>query len=197
MKKKWQLTAMIVGLLVVVVGMNTIADMQRQKAEKLAKAAEKARMDAEMKAAEANPSPHGPTKSSKPAFELPAASGPQTAPIKLEVFINNSNSCHQATVTEIAGLGKVYGNLLRVEWLSMLKPEVTKRSDSYQIGCEAGLLLNDKIEHKITRLGGKQIVNFRGPVGDKYKIGELYAAINQELQAKGKPIPATAKERAR
>jgi len=188
---------MIVGLLVVVVGMNTIADMQRQKAQELAKAAEKARMAAEMKAAETDTEPHGPTKSGQPAFALPAASGPKTAPVKLEVFINNSNSCHQVNVNEMGKLGKVYGNLLRVEWLSMLKPEVAKRSDLYQIGCEAGLLLDGKIEHKIDRLGGKQIVSFRGPVGDKYKMGDLYAALNQELTAKGKPVPAAAKQLAK
>ncbi|MEN6304603.1 MAG: hypothetical protein ABFD96_17870 [Armatimonadia bacterium] len=198
MKKKWQLAATIIGLLVIVVGMNTIADMQRQKAAKLAKEAEKARTQAEMAASEAHAKPEaGDKKSTESVFALPAASGPKTAPVKLEVFVNNSNTCHQVNVTEIGDLGKAYGNLLRMEWQSMIDPKVAKRSDMKQIGCDAGLLLNGKIEHKIDRLGGKHIVSFRGPVGDKYKIADLYAAINQELKAKGKPVPAAAKERAK
>lgn len=198
LKKKWQLTATIVALLVVVVGMNSIADLQRQKAESLAKEAEKARMAAEASAAAAHAKDAPPSDThGEQAFALPDASGPQTAPVKLEVFVNNTNSCHQVNVTELNALPKAYGKLLRVEWLSMSDPKIAARSDMQQIACDAGLLINGKPEYIIERLGGKMTISFRGPTGDKYKMGDLYLVINNLLRQQSKAVPAAAQQKAK
>ena len=38
---------------------------------------------------------------------------------------------------------------------------------------------------------------FRGPIGDKYKITDVYAAINTVLVQKGKQPPAAAVQKAK
>jgi type II secretory pathway pseudopilin PulG len=194
--KKWQVPATIVLLLAVFAGLNAVSDYRQQKAKETAKAAETARQAAEAKAAAAHAETH-PVQSGPEAFSLPQDSGPATAPVKLEVFINNSNSCHQGNVGMLQEVTKTYGDLLRTEWFSMMKAEVSRRSDELNIGCEAGLLINGQIETKLERMGGKVLVSFRGTPGDKFKQQDIYLAINAALQQKGKVIPSAAKDKAK
>lgn len=194
--KKWQLTVTIVLLLAFVAGLNALADYRQQSSEVKAKAAEKARLDAEAKAAAEHP-PDKAHVAGPAAFLLPPNSGPATAPVKLEVFIDNSNTCHQPNVGIVKDVQKTYGKLLRVEWFSMMKPEVKMRSDQLNIGCEAGFLINGKIEAKVDHMGGKVLVSFRGTAGDKFKPTDIFAAINSALGEKGKPVPAAAVAKAK
>lgn len=198
MLKKLQVPATIFALLLVVVGMNTIADMRQQRADEQAKQIEIIRNTAEAKALAAKGEQEA-AAADKPAqvfFELPPNSGPQNAPVKLEIFVNNGNSCHSVN-KGLAEIHQVYGDLLRVEWLSMTDPNITKRSDDLSIGCEAGLVINGKIEMEITRDGGKALVSFRGLAGDKYKVPDVYAAINTVLVDKGHAPPAEAVAKAK
>jgi hypothetical protein len=191
--RKAQLPLTILGLLLVLGLMNYASDLRQQHAEARAKAVEQARKEAETKAQVAKsgskPNVHG--QGDDKAFDLPANSGPVSAPVKLEVFVNNANSCH-ASSTTLKDLQQVYGSLLRIEWLSMTDPKVSERSDKLSIGCEAGLIINGRIEVEISRYGGKTLMAFRGPIGDKYKINDVYAAINAMLVEKGKQPPAAA-----
>ena len=189
--KKLQVPLIVLLLFAVVFGMNTIADNRQQKAKALAKEAEKSKQAAEAQAAAKNATPSEGHKGPA-AFALPPHSGPQTAVVKLEVFINNSNSCHEASVTPMKDLQKVYGNLVRTEWFSTNDPKVSARADALKIGCEAGLAVDGKTEAQVERDGGKVLVNFRGPAGDKYQIEDLYRVVNNELKAKGKTPPAAA-----
>ena len=183
--RKLQVPLTIAALLLVVLGMNTVADMRQQQAKARAKEVEKVRQQAEMAAAAAkgDASGHSGQGAESVAFKLPASSGPANAPVKVEIFVNNANSCHQASVA-LKEIQSVYGDLVRVEWLSMTDPKVTDRSDRLNIGCEAGLVINGN--------GGKALVSFRGPVGDKYKLSDVYRAVNQALQKKGKRPPTAA-----
>ncbi|MBU0611399.1 MAG: hypothetical protein KKI08_26200 [Armatimonadetes bacterium] len=190
--RKLQVVGTIVALLLVVIGMNTVADMRQQKAKAQAKEVQKAREAAEAAASAAKgktteTTGHGTT----PAFELPANSGPVTAPVKVESFVNDTNSCHQAS-TSLKEIQDAYGALVRLEWFSMNDPKVAERSDKLEIGCEAGLVINGKIEMELEKNGGKVLMSFRGPAGDHYKMSDVYRAINQALEAKGKHPPADA-----
>lgn len=191
--RKLQVPLTIVALLLVVLGMNTVADMRQQQAKARAKEVEKVRQQAEMAAAAAkgDASGHSGQGTQNEAFKLPPSSGPAQAPVKVEIFVNNANSCHQASIA-LKEIQSVYGNLVRVEWLSMTDPKVTERSDRLNIGCEAGLVINGKVENEVIKNGGKALVSFRGPVGDKYKLSDVYRAVNQALQEKGKRPPAAA-----
>ena len=189
--RNWQLTLTIVGLLAVLVGMNYVADWRQQQAKAHAKEVEKARQAAETAAQGAKSSGKPEHGSGAKAFDLPANSGPPGAPVKLEIFVNNSNSCHEAS-TSLKNVQQAYGSLLRIEWRSMMDPKVAAQSDKLNIGCEAGLAINGKIECEVRRGGGKVLVSFRGPAGDKFKLPDVYAAINAALETKGKQPPAAA-----
>jgi len=191
--KKWQAPVAIIALLAVVAGMNVVADWRREQAEKKNKELEKKKLEAELLAKVKEGNPHGLSQhgGAAPAFKLPPPSGPAGAPVKVEIFVNNTNECHVAN-TALTELPKIYGSLVRLEWHSIADPKVAERADKLQIGCEAGILINGKIEMEVPRLGGKMFVSFRGPLGDKYKLPDVYAAINQALQAKGKKPPAAA-----
>lgn len=189
--KKLQVPLLVLLLLAVVFGMNTVADMRQKQAKALTKEAEKTKEAATAAAAAKNAPPTEGHKGPA-AFALPPHSGPTTAPVKVEVFINNSNSCHQASVEPMKDLQKVYGKLLRTEWYSTNDPKVSVRADKLKLGCEAGLAVDGKADAQVERDGGKVLVSFRGPAGDKYKIEDLYRVINNELKAKGKTPPAAA-----
>lgn len=198
MLKRLQVPATIVALLLVVIGMNTVADMRQERAREQAKQAEIMRKTAEAKALAAKGEQEAAAAGAgeQVLFDLPPNAGPLNAPVKLEIFVNNANSCH--TVNKgLEEIQKVYGELLRVEWLSMTDAAVTKRSDDLSIGCEAGLVINNEIEVEIMRDGGKALVSFRGLAGDKYKVRDVYAAVNRKLQDKGKTPPAEAVARAK
>lgn len=190
--KKLQVPLTIVALILLVLGMNTVADKRQEQAKARAKKVEDARRAAELAASTAKaktdkkPAGHGST----PAFKLPPNSGPAGAPVKLEVFVNDANSC-QESCTNLKSLQTDYGDLLRMEWCSMNEPKNAERSDKLAIGCEAGLVINGKIEVEMSKNGGKVLLAFRGPVGDKYKLSDIYRAINMQLAAKGKKPPAT------
>jgi hypothetical protein len=89
-------------------------------------------------------------------------------------------------------VGDVYGSLARLEWYGTSDPAVSARADKLKIGCEAGLVINGKIERQVDRNGGKVLLSFRGPAGDKYRMEDVYKVINSELKAKGKKPPAAA-----
>lgn len=186
----------VTALLAVVFVMNTVADKRQNEARELAKEAQKAK-DAATAAAAAKNSSSKDGHGGAAAFALPPATGPATAPVKLEVFINNSNTCHQGSVDPMKDLQKVYGKLIRTEWLSTSDPKTSVRADKLKIGCEAGVAVNGNAEALVDRGGGKVKVDFRGPAGDKYKLEDLYVVINNELIAKGKKPPAAAVARAK
>jgi hypothetical protein len=195
--KKLQVPLTIVVLLLVVIGMNTVADMRQQQAKQQAKEVEKIRQQAESTAAAAKgktdeAAGHG----SAAAFELPANTGPAAAPVKVVVFVNDTNSCHQGS-TSLKEIQDIYGKLLRLEWRSMSDAESAELSDKLKIGCEAGLVINGKIEVELEKNGGQVLTSFRGPVGDKYKVSDVYRAINKVLQEKGKQPPAAAATKAK
>lgn len=192
--KKLQVPLIVFVLFAVLYGMNTVADMRQKQAKELAKKADETKRAAELAAASKNaPKGEGGTGHDGPAaFALPKNSGAVTAPVKVEIFINNSNSCHQGSVAPMQEVGKTYGNLARMEWYSSNDPKVAPRADKLKIGCEAGVVINGQIERQVERNGGKVLLSFRGPAGDKYKIEDVYKVINNELQAKGKKPPAAA-----
>ena len=187
--KKLQVPLLIVVLLVVVVGMNTVADKRQEQAKTRAKEVEKVRQQAEAAAASAKDKPEATAEpGAAAAFKLPENSGPADAPVKVEIFVNNTNSCHQPS-TSLQGIQDAYGPLVRLEWYSMSDPKVAERSDKLAIGCEAGLAFNGQIEVEMEKNGGRVLTSFRGPVGDKYKAGDVYRAINTILRQKGKQPP--------
>jgi len=193
--KKLQVPLIVLMLFAVVYGMNSVADMRQKQAKELAKQAEQAKRTAELAAAAKLPASeggHGHGAEGKAAFPLPKSTGAPTAPVKVEIFINNTNSCHQGSVAPMEKVGKVYGGLTRVEWYGTTDPGVSARADKLKIGCEAGLVINGKIERQVDRNGGKVLLSFRGPAGDKYKMEDVYKVINSELKAKGKKPPAAA-----
>ena len=196
--KKWQLGLVVVGLLVVVYGMNLVSGIQRDRAQAEAKKAEKARRDAMAQAQVGQPT-SGPGAHQgdlgKQAFDLPASLGPKGAPVHLEVFVNGTNACHLVNVTFIERFQRVYGKLLRVDWFDMKDPKVAERADRLKIGCEAGITINGQIEMKIDRLGGPRIIGFRGPTGSgDWAKEDLYAAVNLALRQKGLQPSETARK---
>jgi hypothetical protein len=194
---KLQVPLMILLLLGVVVGMNTVADLRQQRAKEHAKEVERTRHAAEAAAAaaKARTEPDA-SHSGKPAFKLPPNSGPVGAPVKVEIFINDTNSCHEAS-TSLTEIQKIYGPLVRLEWWAMSDPKVAQRSDRLDIGCEAGLTIDGKLELELEKNGGRVLVSFRGPVGDKYHPSDVYRAINEALRRKGKTPPAAAVAKAK
>ncbi|MGE5530788.1 MAG: hypothetical protein ACM3VW_01555 [Bacteroidota bacterium] len=191
--KKLQVPLIVLVLFAVIYGMNSVADMRQKKAEELTKQAEQAKKSAELAAlAKKPPVEGGHGHGDKIAFALPKSTGVPTAPVKVEIFINNTNSCHEGSVKPMQNMGKVYGSLARVEWYGTTDPKVSARADKLKLGCEAGLVINGKIEREVDRNGGKVLLSFRGPAGDKYKMEDVYKAINSELRAKGKTPPAAA-----
>lgn len=188
--KKLQVPLIILVLFAVVYGMNTYTDLQRKHAADLAKQAEQAKQQAEMAAADKDIPKSG--HASTAAFALPPNSGPATAPVKVEIFVNSANSCHASSIAPMKDLQTAYGNLVRVEYYTVSDPKVSARADKLKIGCEAGLLVDGKIERQVSRNGGKVLITFRGPAGEKYKLEDIYAAVNEDLRSKGKKPPAAA-----
>jgi hypothetical protein len=186
----------VVALLGVMFAMNYFADLKGAKAREEAKAVEKAKKAAELNARANNP-PQASAHGGPAAFALPKNSGPADAPVKLEVFINNSNTCHQTSITTFANVANVYGKLVRLEWLATNDPKASARADKLKIGCEAGLVIDGKIETQLEKNGGKALVAFRGPAGEKYQMSDVYAVINADLAAKGKKPPAEAAAKAK
>lgn len=184
------------SLLGVQFAMNYVTEARAQKAREEAKAVEKAKQAAEIAAASKN-APKSEGHGGPAAFALPKNSGPTDAPVKLEVFINNSNTCHQGSLTTFDDMSKVYGKLLRVEWLATNNPQAAARADKLKIGCEAGLVIDGKIECQVEKNGGKALVSFRGPAGEKYQMSDVYLVINTELKTKGKQPPAEAVAKAK
>lgn len=189
--KKLQVPLIVLVLFGVVYMTNYFTEQQRKDAAALSKQAEKTKQAAELEAASKN-APKSTGKHGAAAFALPANAGPLTAPVKLEIFVNDTNSCHSSSIAPITELQKAYGNVLRVEWYSVSDPKVSARADKLKVGCEAGLLVNGKIERQVVRNGGKVLISFRGPAGEKYKMEDVYMALNQDLKAKGKKPPAAA-----
>lgn len=190
--KKWQLSGVIIGLLVLLYGMNYISQMQQEKAKALAKAAEQAKQAAELKAT-AGAEPPSAKHAGKGAavFQLPQPSGPPTAPIKVEIFVDSSNSCHETSL-QLKDIARVYGSKVRVEYYTISDPKVSERCDKMALGCDAGIAFNGKIELMVRTAVGKKLVSFRGPVGEKFRPDDVYAAINTLLGSLGKPVPAAA-----
>jgi hypothetical protein len=188
--KKLQVPLIVLVLFGVVYMTNYFTEQQRKDAAALSKQAEKTKQAAELEAASKN-APKSTGKHAA-AFALPANAGPLTAPVKLEIFVNDTNSCHSSSIAPITELQKAYGNVLRVEWYSVSDPKVSARADKLKVGCEAGLLVNGKIERQVIRNGGKVLISFRGPAGEKYKMEDVYMALNQDLKTKGKKPPAAA-----
>jgi hypothetical protein len=193
--KKWQIGVVIVALLGVVYGLNAISQAQREKAEALAKEAKKTRQEAEQKALAGKGVRYQGT--GKPAFAWPQNTGPEKAPVRIVVFLDGTNHCHEVNVNLLKQVEQTYGKLVRVEWRDMSKLEVKDQADKLHIGCEAGLLINGKVETTVERMGGKTLVDFRGPGGgDKYHNEDLYAAVNLILKSEGLKVPEAAKSRA-
>lgn len=192
--RKWQLPAIIVALLALLYGMNTISQMQQEKAKKLAKAAEEARQSAELKAAAGTPKAE--KKPGVAAFLLPKPLGPAGAPIKLEVFVDNSNACHETSL-QLKDLPRIYGNKVRIEYLNMAEAKVTERSDKLSLGCDAGIAFNGKVELMVRTAVGKKLLAFRGPIGDKYRPDDVYAAVNTIMAGMGLKPPAAAVQKAK
>jgi hypothetical protein len=176
--------------------MNYVTDARQKKAQEEAKAVENAKKAAEA-AAVAKNAPQASAHAGPAAFALPKNSGPTDAPVQLEIFINDSNTCHEGSVTTFAQLSKLYGKQVRMVWLSTNDPKASAQADKLQIGCEAGLVIDGKIEHEVDKNGGKALVSFRGPVGEKYQMSDVYLAINADLRAKGKQPPAEAVAKAK
>lgn len=194
--KQWQAAGLVVALLVIVYGMNALNDYRDKRAKAEAQAVKEAKMKAEFAAAE-KIAPNIPPHSGPATFKLPPNTGPQDAPIKLEVFVNSANACHSVGVTLLATLEKIYGKLVRVEWKNMKDPNVARKADELAIGCEAALLINGAIERNVQRTyGGKALVDFRGPIGNKYRVEDVYASINEILTQKGIAVPPAASEKA-
>lgn len=121
--------------------------------------------------------------------ELPAPVGPEGAPVKIQVFVSGSNSCHSNTITQLEQLAQTepYQGKVRVEYLDTAKPEVKKLAGTAKIGCDAGLLLNGKSVMRIPGHGEAGLVMFTGPVGEKnYTMDDLKAGIDMLLKEKAK-----------
>ena len=194
--KKLQVAVLVIALLAVIGGMNYYDGLRRDEAAKLAKEAKAAEEKAEREKA-AKLAPKGEAAQGPALFPLPKSSGPQDAPVKLDIYVNNSKDCHEGSVSMLNPLQHTYGKLLRVEWHNVHDPKLAKQIESLKIACEAGLVINGKVEQVVESNGGKTLVSFRGPVGEKYKIDEVYGAINGCLIAKGKKPPALALEKAK
>lgn len=188
--KKWQMGVTVVALLVVVYGMNAVSHARMEKAKAMAKAAKLAAQQAEIAAARNQPKTTGPEKK---AFNLPKPTGPTTAPVHLEVFLDATNECHEDNVTALDGIPKLYGKLVRVEWLDTNNPKVADRAAKLRIGCDAGLAINGKTSVEVNRMGGKALVDFKGKTNDGYHVRDVYAAINSILKNKGIAVPAAAR----
>ena len=189
--KRWQLGLVVLGLLVLVYGMNVVSQMQRNRTEAEAKAMKESRLAAEQSAREA----HGHAPRGPHVVEVPPDTGPQDAPVYLEVFIDPA-ACHQANVDSLREITDTYGDLVRVDWHDMSDAEVARRSDELRIGCQAAILINGEIDARIEREGGAEIVSFKGPVNSKdFQARDLYAAINAVLEEKGIEAPEQAQNR--
>ncbi len=199
--KKWQVGVIVGALLVVVFGLNTVSDLQRQQAEAEREKIEKMRLQAEARA-RGEIAPHeisGQYAGSdiEDVFVMPDPSGPPDAPVKLEVFVDAKNGCHLINRTFMESLKDDYGQLLRMEWFDMNDPEAAERSDRALIGCAAGLLINDKIEMQVDTATGRKLVAYRGPVNSvDFTEDEVYAGINAELKEKGHTPPEIAQKKA-
>lgn len=118
--------------------------------------------------------------------ELPKPVGPEGAPVKIQVFVSGSNSCHSETVTQLQNLAQdgPYKDKVRVEFLDTSKPEVKKLASESKIGCDAGLLLNGRTALRVPGHGEAGLVMFSGPMGQKYKLADLTAGVDQILKEK-------------
>jgi hypothetical protein len=186
----------VVGLLGMVYVMNIIQQKRLDEHAALEKAAKEARQKAEgLRAGKLSPAAaHSAIKSGPASFPIPKPAGPESAPIQIDVFLDGTNSCH-ATSTELVKLSSVYGKSVHVDFLDMSKPEVAKRADKLQLGCAAGLAINEKVELTLNTPNGKRVITYRGPANmDQYRTADVYLAVNTLLAAKGIGVPAEAKK---
>jgi len=198
--RKWQLAAVVVGLLGVVYAVNVVSQHQQEQRKELEKAAKEARSAAEAKQGGTVKGTPGVTHTSRPgtppAFPLPKSSGPADAPVKVEVFLDLTNSCHETDLV-LKALGKVYGKLVRLNWLNMSDRAVAAQADKLALGCSAGVTINGKVDMVLDTPKGKRGVAFRGPLDSrKFLTSDVYLAINTVLTRKGLKVPALAMERA-
>jgi hypothetical protein len=132
------------------------------------------------------------------AFEVPPDTGPDDAPVRLEVYVNSSNDCLASVVYVIKPLSDVYGDLVQIDYRDTLDPEVRAESDDRQIGCEAAIFFNGEnvVKAQPGNLTGAK--RFQGPPDETdYSTGDVYGAINYILREAGIEPPAEAISRAR
>jgi hypothetical protein len=84
-----------------------------------------------------------------PGWKMPANSGPQTAKVKVEVFLHAGDPCHLDSALVGVALGALEPQRLRVEFLGSASAEGAKRFEKMKLGCEQGLAINGKTKFKL------------------------------------------------
>ncbi|NLC58316.1 MAG: hypothetical protein GX774_15895 [Armatimonadetes bacterium] len=94
--------------------------------------------------------------------------GNESAKVKLIVYVQSTNHCHQPTVTMCQRIAKAVPKRVRVEFVDTITPEGAKAAKQ-KFQCETGILVNG------TPMGG------HGPIGGGTPAHLLRAAVENAL----------------
>lgn len=128
-------------------------------------------------------------------FKIPENSGPTDAPVKVVCYIDSSNECLKFNIDALEKLQAVYGDLVSIEYRDTLFEEMLKASDELQIGCDAGIYINDEIERQTIPDNKDSIADFRGAIdADHFWTCDMYGAINIILDGENIEVPTEARK---
>ena len=102
-------------------------------------------------------------KGDKKFFDLPAPQGPENAPIKIVVFLNPYNSCHQDFVMGWQTVVEPYKDKIRLVFKDITDKESHKLLEGYPVGCETVAILNGLMQIKVP--WQEEPIMFEGSMG--------------------------------
>jgi len=108
--------------------------------------------------------------------------GNEDAKVRLEVFVESANHCHQGTIELVRKIAEAVPKRIRVEFADTATKEGYEAATKAGINCDAGILVNGK--NSITISEGRETftVAFHGPLGMEMPPDYLRLAIDRELE---------------
>ncbi len=115
---------------------------------------------------------------------LPPKVGPDDAPVKIDIYGTQQNTCHSAAFAAVRDMiQERYPNLVQLRFHDTSNPAAAQEAMSHKITCETGLLVDGRL---VWKLPSGKLVTFTGAVGEHgWTMHDLMAALDLALKKKG------------
>lgn len=91
--------------------------------------------------------------------------GSETAKVKIKVFVQTGNQCHEPTISFFQKVGEALPSRIRIVFVDSGSKEGFEAKQKAGIGCESGILINDQKDFEVERDGKKVPISTGGPIG--------------------------------